>query len=102
MNAIFVFIYHSLYLLGYAVCNAHTNHIYTTYLPCLVSILLLFQLSSVDHLSRIMFGYCSKYEHSLIPNVLAIFLQLTMIRKTGMHDSPRYTKRMEFVSSPFC
>ena len=33
------------------------------------------------HLSRIMFRYCSKYEHSLTPNVLAKSLQLTIIRK---------------------
>ena len=28
--------------------SAHTYHIYTTYLPCLVSVLSLFVLSSVD------------------------------------------------------
>ena len=43
--------------------------------------LYLFCYPYCQHLSRIIFWYYSKYEHSLMSNILAKVLQLTMVRK---------------------
>ena len=59
------------------IISAFTLH--TSLLSCICFIIICIILCW--HLSRIMFRYCSKCEHSLTPNVLAKSLQLAIIRK---------------------
>ena len=99
MNAFVVFILFSIsFRLGSIAAFIHIILHYKPPMSCICYIIICHIFC--QHLSRIMFGYCSKYEHSLTPNVLTKSLQLTMIRKIGMHDSPRYSKRMEPKVSP--
>ena len=61
---------------------------------CLVSILLLCIIFWWC-LSRIMFRYCSKFEHSLTPNIFHQFFTVNNSKKTGIYDLSGFPKQME-------
>ena len=67
--------------------------VFTLHIPlfCLVSFFLLCIIFCWC-LSRIMFRYCSKFEHSLNPNVFWPNLYSNTSKKTGMHDLSRFSK----------
>ena len=65
---------------------------HTSFAPCFLFIICIIFCQC---LSIIMFGYCSKYEHSLMPNVsrMKILYITNEKEKTRMHDPPKYIKK---------